>query len=97
MDEQVLAGFIGRDEAVALVVAEPFDGSGCHLFPPGRSCAAKRGRCESNHYERWHWFAGRNTRHVESKRSCRGPAIAVGRALGRGGSGARSGRALDTT
>jgi hypothetical protein len=24
---------------------------------PGRSCAAKRGRCKSNNYERWHYFA----------------------------------------
>src|SRR5437588_2202056 len=75
MDEQVLAGFIGRDEAVALVVAEPFDGSGCHVFPPGRLRAAKRGRCESNHYERWHWFAGRNTRHAEVKRTRRGAGV----------------------
>ncbi len=30
MDEQILAAIIWRDEAVALVVAEPLDGSGCH-------------------------------------------------------------------
>src|SRR5579859_1931174 len=46
MDEQVLARIVGRDKAVALVVAEPLHGSSWHVFPPGRSCAAKRGRCE---------------------------------------------------
>src|SRR5665213_1552009 len=45
MDEEVLALVIGGDEAKALLVAEPFDGSSCHLFPPGSLCAAKRGRC----------------------------------------------------
>src|SRR5688500_1755198 len=45
--EQVLALIVGRDEAEALVVAEPLHGSGCHfVFPPGRSVRAKRGRCE---------------------------------------------------
>src|SRR4051812_13536734 len=43
--EQVLALIVGRDEAEALVVAEPLHGSSSHLFPPGRLCAAKRGRC----------------------------------------------------
>src|SRR5213075_3292381 len=59
VNEQVLARVIGRDEAIALVVAEPLHGSCCHVFPPGRSCAAKRGRCKSNNYERGHYFAGR--------------------------------------
>src|SRR4051794_9495431 len=45
VDEQVLALIVGRDEPEALVVAEPLNGSGCHWFPPGRLCAAKRGRC----------------------------------------------------
>ncbi len=31
VDEHVLASIVLRDEAVALVVAEPLDGSGCHL------------------------------------------------------------------
>src|SRR5437764_11922342 len=35
MDEQVLAAVIGRNEAVALLVAKPFDGSGCHVCLPG--------------------------------------------------------------
>src|SRR5205085_6860810 len=43
--EQVLALIVRRDEAEALLVAEPLHGSGCHLFPPERLCAAKRGRC----------------------------------------------------
>src|SRR5450755_2090561 len=45
MAEEVLALVIGRDEAKALLVAEPLNGSSCHVFPPGRLCAAKRGRC----------------------------------------------------
>src|SRR3954453_8627807 len=52
--EEVLALVVGRDEAEALVVAEPLDGSGCHMFLPGRLCAAKRGRCYGNNYERGH-------------------------------------------
>src|SRR5207247_8413372 len=32
VDEHVLAAIVLRDEAVALVVAEPLDGSGCHLY-----------------------------------------------------------------
>src|SRR3954447_691165 len=31
VDEEVLATFIGGDEAVALVRVEPLDGSGCHI------------------------------------------------------------------
>src|SRR3954453_10197670 len=31
VDEQVLAAFIGSDEAEALVVVEPLNGSGCHV------------------------------------------------------------------
>src|SRR5947209_18417474 len=54
MNKQVLTFVIGRDEAVALLIAEPLYGSCSHAFPPGRSCAAKRGRCKSNNYERWH-------------------------------------------
>src|SRR5215207_5656348 len=40
MDEQVLATVVRRDEAEALVVAEPFDGSGSHVVPPRRPCTA---------------------------------------------------------
>src|SRR5437667_12819267 len=32
MDEDVLASIVLRDEAVALVVAEPLHGSGCHIY-----------------------------------------------------------------
>src|ERR671932_135473 len=32
MDEEILPGVVGGDEAVALVVAEPLDGSCCHAF-----------------------------------------------------------------
>src|SRR5450755_120902 len=46
MNEQVLTLIVGGDEPVALLIAEPFDGSGCHvIFPPGTLRAAKRGRC----------------------------------------------------
>src|SRR4051812_8938450 len=34
--EQVLALIVGRDEAEALLVAEPLHSSGSHQFPPGR-------------------------------------------------------------
>src|SRR5262249_37806349 len=33
MDEQVTPAIVGCDEAEALVVAEPLDGSGCHATP----------------------------------------------------------------
>src|SRR5207244_2483999 len=32
VDEDVLATIVLRDEAVALVVAEPLHGSGCHIY-----------------------------------------------------------------
>ena len=32
MDEEVLAGLVGGDEAEALLVAEPLHGTGCHAF-----------------------------------------------------------------
>src|SRR5687767_11681634 len=32
MDEEVLAGLVGRDEPEALVVAEPLHGTGRHVF-----------------------------------------------------------------
>src|SRR3954471_8764581 len=35
VDEEVLAAFIGRDEAEALLVAEPLDGACCHVFLHG--------------------------------------------------------------
>src|SRR3954447_4624336 len=47
MDEEVLAALVGRDEAEALVVVEPLDGSGSHCVSPtyvdcerGRRCTA---------------------------------------------------------
>src|SRR5436189_4887568 len=41
--EQVLALVIGRDEAKALVVAEPLHGSGCHMCSlPGVLCGGTR-------------------------------------------------------
>src|SRR4029450_1307121 len=57
MDEQVLAGFIRRDDPEALLVAEPLDGSGRHRFVP--PVQAKRGGAMSNNcgtlalLERW--------------------------------------------
>src|SRR3954449_11126146 len=35
VDEEVLAAFIGRDEAEALLVAEPLDRACCHVFLHG--------------------------------------------------------------
>src|SRR4051794_19791774 len=44
VDEEVLAGLVRRDEAEALVVVEPLDGSGGHSgFPPGISRCCDRG------------------------------------------------------
>src|SRR3954447_12289905 len=40
VDEEVLAAFIGSDEAEALLVAEPLNGALCHVFPPRRLRAA---------------------------------------------------------
>src|SRR4051812_18440082 len=40
VDEEVLATVVGRDEAEALVVVEPLDGSGSHDVPPRRLCTA---------------------------------------------------------
>src|SRR3954447_26061770 len=40
VDEEVLATVVRRDEAEALVVVEPLDGSGSHDVPPGRLCTA---------------------------------------------------------
>src|SRR3954447_1738614 len=41
MDEEVLVAFIGSDEAKALLVAEPLDGTCCHVFLHGvSSCFA---------------------------------------------------------
>src|ERR671927_904593 len=45
MDKKILPGFVGGDEAVALVVAEPLDGSCCHAVLHGL-CAAYAGGCE---------------------------------------------------
>src|SRR4051794_24477458 len=40
VDEEVLATVVRRDEAEALVVVEPLDGSGSHDVPPRRLCTA---------------------------------------------------------
>src|SRR4051794_5894364 len=45
VDEQVLAAVIRRDEPVALVVAEPLDGPGCHATTSTASCALRTRRC----------------------------------------------------
>ena len=42
MDEDVLRAVIGRDEPVALVVAEPLDSSGRHALPPLRVLRTQR-------------------------------------------------------
>src|SRR4051794_6073853 len=43
MDEEVLAALVRGDEAEALVVVEPLDGSGCHAFLHGSCCNCVRG------------------------------------------------------
>src|SRR5690349_11643826 len=70
--EQVLALIVRRDEAEALVVAEPLHGSSSHLLPPGRLCAAERGRCGGNYYERWALIRRAGARHRASSLSNRG-------------------------
>src|SRR3954447_4355039 len=43
VDEEVLAGFVGRDESKALLVAEPLHGATCHLLPPWEfACCGRR-------------------------------------------------------
>src|SRR5262245_62085077 len=44
MDEHVVRAVVGCDESVALVVAEPLDGSGRHLASSSLCC--ERGGCE---------------------------------------------------
>src|SRR4051812_233929 len=57
VDEQVLAAFIGCDEAEALLVAEPLNGALCHVFPPRRlSCCVCRGSSKATVCERLHCF-----------------------------------------
>src|SRR5205823_11779246 len=41
VNEKVLTGVIRGDEPVALVVAEPLNGSCCHAFPSWESCACE--------------------------------------------------------
>src|SRR5206468_3272181 len=42
VDEEVATAFVGRDEAVALVVAEPLDRASCHLdAPPCGVCCVR--------------------------------------------------------
>src|SRR3954453_12403469 len=48
MDEEVLAGLVGRDEPKALVVAEPLHGASRHVLPPRRRCCERRGCKRSN-------------------------------------------------
>src|SRR3954447_22361486 len=47
VDEQVLATLVRRDEAEALVVVEPLNGSGCHVIPP-RLWSCERGGCQGD-------------------------------------------------
>src|SRR4051812_40469369 len=55
VDEEVLAAFIGCDEAEALLVAEPLNGALCHVFPPRRlSCCVCRGSSKATVCERLH-------------------------------------------
>src|SRR4051812_9842488 len=57
VDEEVLAAFIGCDEAEALLVAEPLNGALCHVFPPRRlSCCVCRGSSKATVCERLHCF-----------------------------------------
>src|SRR3954470_23165876 len=57
VDEEVLAALIGRDEAKALLVTEPLDGTCCHVFLHGRSsCCVCRGSYGATVCERLHCF-----------------------------------------
>src|SRR3954466_6745539 len=47
VDEQGLATLVRRDEAEALVVVEPLNGSGCHVIPP-RLWSCERGGCQGD-------------------------------------------------
>ena len=50
MDEQVLTVFIRGDEAIALVVAEPFNGSQLPCIPSWEIVCCETRRCKSNDY-----------------------------------------------
>src|SRR3954449_6054578 len=57
VDEEVLAALVGRDEAKALLVAEPLDGTCCHVFLHGdSSCCVCRGSYLATVCERLHFF-----------------------------------------
>src|SRR5436190_6957356 len=48
--EQIFAALIGRDEAVALLAAEPLDGSGCHEHTSLHCSRMRREGMERNRY-----------------------------------------------
>src|SRR5262249_24129845 len=63
VDEQVLAGLIGRDEAEALVVAEPLHCSGCYWLYLHGVCALRTRRCcEATAASARHYGAGPEVR-----------------------------------
>src|SRR3954471_1167998 len=79
VNEEVLAAFIGRDEAKALLVTEPLDHSCCHVFPPRRSsCCVCRGSSRQPSASACTAFAGR----LSPGPTCAHGTTAGGRALG---------------
>src|SRR3954468_12382165 len=79
VDEEVLAALVGRDEAKALLVAEPLDGTCCHVFLHGSSCCVCRGSyiatvCERLHCFRRTFSPGRTRRTVPRSAGAQPPA-----------------------
>src|SRR4051812_30951921 len=74
MDEQVLAVVVRRDEAEALVVVEPLDGSGRHgAFPPLRMCTtAAEGAHATTAARNTGWPSDRSLDMIVTKRTVRG-------------------------
>src|SRR5438270_3544676 len=58
MDEEVLALVVRGDESEPLVVAEPLDGSGCHVGYLLRCVPRARRKLEATTCERLHYLAG---------------------------------------
>src|SRR5215208_2595458 len=64
VDEEVFSALVRGDEAEALVVVEPLDGSGWHALPPSHVLRTRRLLKATT--ARWHCFAGPHGRKLLS-------------------------------
>src|SRR5215211_6661030 len=75
MDEEVLAGLVGRDEPEPLVIAEPLHCSCSHVMYLYGVCALRTRRCCK--------ATTAGAEHCDAEREVRPDAVTVARALGR--------------